>query len=103
GDVRGWANRPAEGVLDPPRLAHQVVRAGDKGSERTAEALRKTDRDGVERPGDLGGRNTARDRGVQQAGPVEVDGELELTAGRDERPELVQRPDPAPPGHLGRV
>src|SRR5439155_13225005 len=91
----GLPHRSAELVLETPRLLHQLVRAGDERPERAAEAFRETECDRVELPGDVGRRNTARDRRVQDTGAVKMDGELELPARRDQRTDLLERPDPA--------
>src|SRR5207237_6381036 len=94
----GLPHRSAELVLEAPRLLHQLVRAGDERAERTAEPFRETERDRVELPGDHSRRNGARDRRVQDARAVEMNRELELTARGDQRPDLLERPDPATGG-----
>src|SRR5690349_12387931 len=88
-------------MLEPPSRAHELVRPGDERAERTAEPLRETERDRVERASDVGGRNSTRDRCVQHTRAVEMDGELELAACRDERLNLLERPDPASRGVVG--
>src|SRR5207244_5352804 len=84
-DARGrddprLAHRTAEEVLEPPRLPHPLARAGDQRAERAAEPLREAERDRVEATGDLGRRDPGRDRGVHEAGSVEVQMEVALAA-----------------------
>ena len=93
GDDPGLAHRAAEEVLLAPGALDQLARAREQRAERAAQALRETERDGVEAGGDLGGVDAERDGGVEQARAVEVDREAELARGRDDVLELVERPD----------
>src|SRR4029078_3502182 len=52
-DDPGPADRPAEQVLLSPCPLDRLRRAGEQRSERAAQALRETERDGVEHARDL--------------------------------------------------
>src|SRR5438105_5756958 len=78
GDDPGLAHGAAEQVLRPARLDHQILGTGDEGAERTAEALREAERDGVEAAADLGRRDTLRDCCVDEPRTVEVQPQVEL-------------------------
>jgi hypothetical protein len=80
-------------MLIEARAAHQLVRACDQRAERTAEALRETERHRVEQPGDLGGRRARGNGGVHQARTVEMRAQPELPGRRDDLAQLVERPD----------
>jgi hypothetical protein len=54
-DDPGLPHRAAKPVLLDARAVHQLRGAGDQRAERAAEPLREAERDGVERPRDLGG------------------------------------------------
>jgi hypothetical protein len=95
GDDARLPHRAAEEVLAAPRLRHQLVRAGDQRAQRTAQPFREAERDRVERTADARGRDTARDRCVDQARAVEVHRKVVLAAGRDDRVDLLERPDAA--------
>jgi hypothetical protein len=87
-------HRTAELVLESPGLPHQLVGAGDQRPERAPEPLGEADRDRVEVSCDLRSGHSARHCSVEHARPVEMDRKLDLPAGGDERPDLVERPNP---------
>ena len=97
----GLAHRTAEAVLLHARSNHQVPGAGDEGAERTAEPLGKAERRGVEPARDLRHSDTGRNGSVHEACTVEVHAHPELASGRDDRLELVQRPDRSTGGVVG--
>src|SRR5829696_5682502 len=94
-DDPGLPHRAAEEVLHPPRGDHQLGGPGDDGAERTPETLREAERHGVEAPAVLRGGKPRCDRRVEQPRPIEVDADAELARRRDERVDLVERPDAA--------
>ena len=102
GDDPRLPHRAAEEVLLAPCALDQVARAGEESAERAAEALRETERGGVEAPRDRRRSDAECDRRVEDPRAVQVRGEAELARPRDNVVELVQRPDP-PAGVVVRV
>ena len=89
------AHRAAEQVLQPPRVAHHLVTAGEHRAERAAEPLREAERDRVEARADLLDLDPERHRRVQEPRAVEMEAEVELECERVQLADLLQRPDPA--------
>ena len=94
-DDPGLAHRPAEQVLEAPRLHHQLVGARDQGPERAAEPLGEAQRRGVRMLGDLRGGDAEGGRCVQHPGAVEVEADPERAALVGDGDDLGERPDPA--------
>src|SRR2546421_5710459 len=84
----------AEVVLPAACVPHQLVRTGDQRPERAAETLGEAERDRVEAAPDPPGLHAARHGGVDEPCSIEMNRELVLATGREDRVELVQRPPP---------
>src|SRR5438046_9685833 len=82
-------------MLHPPVLLHPCRSARPERTPRAAEPVRAAERDGVRAGRDLVRRAVECRRSVEQPGTVEVDSETELTRGRYDFVELVERPDTA--------
>src|SRR5437879_13090526 len=80
GDDPRLAHRASEEVLATSSVRHQLRGTGDQRSERTAEALREAERDGVETASDARRLDSARDRGVDEARTVQMHDEVVLAA-----------------------
>src|SRR5205807_2387005 len=93
--------RASEEVLATSSVRHQLRGTGDQRSERTAEALREAERHGVETASDARRLDSARDRGVDEARTVQMHGEVVLAARRDDRVDLVERPEAAAGAVMG--
>ena len=80
GDDPGLPHRATEEVLLAPRALHQLRRSREQRPERTAEALREAERDGVEAPADLRRRDARRDGRVEEPRAVEMGREADARA-----------------------
>src|ERR671910_2203060 len=94
-DDPGLAHRAAEEMLEPPRVAHHPALPGQNRAQRAAEPFREAQRDSVEARPDLGGLDAERDRRVEEARTVEVEGQAELECDRVQLADLLQGPHPA--------
>ena len=90
----GLAQRAAEEELQPPCLLDRRLGAREHRPQRAAQALGEADGDGVGESGVLGGLEPARNRCVEEARTIEVDGEAELVPGRGDVRQGLERPDP---------
>ena len=86
------ARRPAEQVLQPAGLGDQRRATGEHGAHRAAEPLRQAERHQVEGRAELRRWHAERDRRVQHARAVEVQGEAELAGGGRDVGQLVEAP-----------
>ncbi len=92
--------------MDPPSrsrsiagLVDDVGRAGQDRAHRRAEALGETRHDRRDRGREPGRGDTGDDLGVEEPGPVHVDGEA---SGRgDDGLDGVEAPGDSPRGHVG--
>src|SRR4051794_18634206 len=94
GDAR-LPERTAEEELPLPGSLDRLGRAGEDGAERTAQPFREADRDGVGERAPGGRLEAGADRGIEEAGAVEVDGSAARARRLDRGPELCERPDAA--------
>ncbi len=101
GDDAGLPHRAAEEVLRAAGGGHQLRRARDERAERAAEPLREAERDDVDAAPDLRRRDAERRGGVDDAGAVEVDAQVELAGGLDDGVDLGERPHAAARGVVG--
>ncbi len=101
-DDPGLPHRAAEEVLLAPRACHQLGGAGDDRPERATEPLREAERHRVEPAGDRGRGNALGDRGVEEAGAVEVGSEAERAGAAEDVRQPVEGPA-APAGRVVRV
>ena len=99
GDHPGLPHGPAQSMALDPGLDHDVGRSGQDRPDRGAEALRQTGHDGGDRVGEVGGRRAGGHFGVEEPGPVHVDGQPPGRHGQ--RLQGGHRPGDAPRRHVG--
>ena len=96
GDDPSLSHRASHQVLAAARVPGELRGRCEQRAERAAEALRETQRHGVEPPAVIGRRDARRDRRVHEPCAVEVQLQVELARGRDDVVDLVH-PPAAPP------
>ena len=95
GDDPCLTHRSSEEVLLAPGALDRLLRAGEDRAERAAEAFREAQRHRVEEAPEPRGGNAGGDRGVQQAGAVEVRRDPALARRGRDGCELLDRPAPS--------
>src|SRR4029453_11739697 len=84
-DDAGLAHGAAHLLLAPPRLVDELLRAGERSADRSAEALGEVDPHRIERRRVVARRDPASDDGVHEARAVHVGGQAVTTRHRGHR------------------
>ena len=95
GDDAGLAHRAAQHLFLAPGFLDEVLRAGQRGADRRAQALGVVEPQRVGAGGVILRAGAGFDSGVAQAGAVHVDGEAGIVRDLGHAPQRFDRPDRA--------